>query len=129
MKRAIDVTDLFLEWGVGYEEVGPGTYLVNDPKRGWYNIVVSVADEVVVARLDVMELPMDASKRAALFETALRKNADGVMFGAYAVADDRLFLINTLVHETLDPEELQSTLDALSLALVEHFPTLSQFKD
>ncbi len=129
MKARLEVTDLFIEWGVGFEEVGPRTYLVNEPKRGWYNLVVSVADEIVIVRLDVMDLPSDPSKKAALLEEVLKKNADGLMFGAYAIANDRLFLLNTLLQATMDPEELQSTLDALSLALVEHFPTLSKYKN
>lgn len=129
MKAPTEVTDLFVEWGVGFEEVSEKTYLVNEPKKGWYNLVVSVADEVVVVRLDVMDLPSDPAKKSALMEEALKKNSDGLMFGAYAIAENRLFLVNTLLYATMDPEELQSTLDALSLALVEHFPILHKYKN
>jgi len=128
-KKGGDITDLFLEWGVGYEEVGPKTFLINEPKRGWYNLVISIVDDVVVVRLEVMDLPNEAAKKVALMEEVLRKNADDLMFGAYALSSNRLFLVNTLLYETMDPEELQSTLDALSLALVEHFPILSKYKD
>ena len=49
------------------------------------------------------------------------------MHGAYALDGNDIILINTLVVQTLDQEELQATLDSISLAIVEHYEKLTKF--
>lgn len=127
MEQRVRVNDLLLEWGVGFEEVEPGTFVINEPSRGWFGLVVSQVDDIIVVRLDVMELPQDPTLRNRLLEEVLRKNADGISFGAYALSGERLVLVNSLLAPTMDPEELQASLDSLSLALVEHYPILAQY--
>ncbi len=129
MKKSYAIEDLFVEWRVGFEEIGPHTFSVTDGGRGWYNIVVSQKDDVVVVRLPVMQVPGDASKKTLLMEEVLKLNANGLLFGAYAFLEGNLLLIDTLLSDTMDPEELQSSMDSLSLALVEHFPILSKYKN
>ena len=39
-----------------------------------------------------------------------------------------MILLNTLVGETLDVEEFQATLDAIGLALAQHYQMLAKYR-
>ena len=56
-------------------------------------------------------------------------NAADLVHGAYALEGDNVILMNTLFGETMDVEEFQSTLDAISLALAQHYHVLSRYRE
>jgi len=45
------------------------------------------------------------------------------------VSEDDVILIDTLQYETMDLEEFQASLDAIGLALAQHYPILSKYRD
>jgi hypothetical protein len=51
-----------------------------------------------------------------------------MVHGAYALDEDDVLLNDTLEYDTMDQGELQASLDAIGLALAQHYPILSKFR-
>ena len=109
-----------------YEELAEDTWVINDADAGLENVVVVLADLVVIVRVKVMTAPHQ--RREAFLEQLLRLNATDVIHGAYGLDGDDVLLLNTLVSETLDVEEFQATLDSFGLALAQHYPILAAYR-
>jgi hypothetical protein len=110
-----------------YREVSPNLWLIDDTEHNLAGIAVMYAEPLVVFRVVVMDAPHEG--RLELFTQLLQLNANDVLHGAYALEDDKIVLINTQDYETMDYGEFRSTLDAFSLALVQHYPVLSKYRD
>jgi hypothetical protein len=120
------VRSYLVDLGFSFEEVGENTWLINDEEKGLRNLIVMVSEPVAILRIKVMELPNE--RREELFERLLRLNAEDLLHGAYALEEDNVILVDTLEIETMDLEELRASLEALGLALVQHYKTLNPFR-
>jgi hypothetical protein len=120
------VRSYLVDLGLSYEEVGDGTFLINDEDKGLKNIVAMVSEPLLIIRVKVMEPP--EHDRESLYEELLRLNAEDLLHGAYALEGDHVILIDTLELETLDLEELRSSLEAIGLALVQHYKLLGRYR-
>lgn len=108
--------------GLSFEELDSDTWVINDEERGVENLIVAHEDPVIVFRLKVTELP--PGDHCQLYAELLRLNGTDLLHGAYALEGDSVVLINTLLSETIDVEEFQATLDAISLSVAEHYERL-----
>jgi len=115
-----------IKLNLSFSEVARGTWLIQDPEKGLEQVFVIVEDPLVIIRVKVMETPK--TNREAFFEELLKLNASDIISGAYALEDEHVILIDTLMAQTLDLEEIQASLDAVSLALTQHYPILSEFR-
>ena len=116
-----------MDLGLPYQEVGADTWLIDDSANGNPPIVVSLAEPVVVIRASVMKIPAATDGNAALFRELLALNGSGLAHGAYAIEGDDIVLLDTLEYGDMDRSEFEASLDAISIALGEHWPRLSQF--
>ena len=121
------VRSFLLDLGLSYEEVGDGTFLINDEEKGLKNIVAMVSEPLVIIRIKVMDTP--ETDRESLYEELLRLNAEDLVHGAYALEGDHVILIDTLELETLDMEELRASFEAIGLALVQHYKLLGRYRE
>lgn len=121
------VESYLINLGVTYEEVNDGTWVINDDEKGLEQVVVLVEEPLLIIRVKVMTAP--ASQREALFEKLLTLNATDVIHGAYALDGNDVILIDTLQFEGLNFNDFQATLDAIGLALAQHYPILSQYRE
>ena len=108
--------------GLSFEELDSETWVINDEERGVENLIVVHEEPVVVFRLKVADLP--PGDHCALYAELLRLNGTDMLHGAYALEGDSIVMINTLLSETIDIEEFQATLDAISLSVAEHYKRL-----
>ncbi len=108
--------------GLSFEELDSDTWVINDEERGVENLVVAHDEPVVIFRLKVTDLP--PGDHCALYAELLRLNGTDLLHGAYALEGDSIVMINTLLSETIDIEEFQATLDAISLSVAEHYERL-----
>ena len=120
------VRSYLVDLGLSFEEVGEKTWLINDEEKGLKNLIVMVSEPVVILRIKVMELP--AERRGELYERLLRLNAEDLLHGAYALEGDGVILVDTLELESMDLEELRASLEAIGLALVQHYKTLNPYR-
>jgi hypothetical protein len=109
-----------------YREIGDGMWMVEDEGRGLEGVVVMRADPLAIIRVSVMAVPKEG--RLELFTKLLELNAKDLLHGAYALEGDEVVLVDTLELETMDLGDFQAALDAIGLALVQHYPILSEFR-
>ncbi len=113
--------------GITFQQMSESSWLIHDAEKGLDQVVVMAEDPLVIIRVKVMPIPQ--KKREEFFERLLRLNASDVVHGAYGLADNYVILIDTLQYATLDLEEFQASLDAIGLALAQHYPVLSDYRD
>lgn len=120
------IEGFLLQLSLTHEEVSDDIWVINDEESSLENVVVVLADPVLIVRVKVMVAP--SNRREEFFEQLLLLNGSDLVHGAYALDGDDVLLINTLVSETLDLEEFRATLDAVGLALAQHYQALSDFR-
>ena len=100
--------------------------IVNDEERGIRNLVIDCEDSVLV--LEQLILKFEENPGAAVLERILQMNRE-LVFGAFVLNEtsDTLLYRNTLALDNLDLNELESTLNALSLGLAENGQELLAF--
>ncbi len=107
---------------LSFDELDSDTWVINDEERGIENLIVVHEDPVIIFRLKVADVP--PGDHCALYEELLRLNGTDLLHGAYALEGNSVVLMNTLLSETIDIEEFQATLDAISLSVAEHYERL-----
>jgi hypothetical protein len=128
MKSREKIEGYLINLGITFEEIGPASWLINDDEKGLERVIVIVEDPLVMFRVKVMDLP--AKRTAEFMEKLLRLNASDLVHGAYALDEDgSVLLVDTLQATTLDIEEFQASLDAIGLALAQHYPILSAYRE
>ena len=100
--------------------------IIDDEERGIQSLVIDCEDTVVV--LEQLILQLDTAVGAEELARILQMNRD-LIFGAFVLNDDggALLYRNTLALENLDLNELESTINALSLGLAENGEELLGF--
>jgi hypothetical protein len=111
---------------VTYQEIGDNLWLIDDEEHGLEGLAVALNVPLVILRVAVMDAPKE--NRLELFTKLLELNASDVVHGAYALDNDKIVLIDTLEYDTMDYAEFRATLDAFSLALIQHYPILSKYR-
>ena len=110
-----------------YSEVKPNIWLIDDTEHDLEGIAVMYTEPIVIIRVQVMNAP--EKNKLEFFAKLLELNACDMIHGAYGLEGDKVVIIDTLQYETLDYEEFRAVLDAISLALTQHYPILSVYKD
>ncbi|MEW5814313.1 MAG: hypothetical protein AB1798_02815 [Spirochaetota bacterium] len=113
--------------GLTFENIGKNTWVINDIEKGLNKVFIIADDPLVTIRVKVMEVPKD--NREAFFREILTLNATDLIHGAYALENNDVIIIDTLEYNTLDFEEFQASLDAIGLALAQHYQLLSKYRN
>jgi len=109
-----------------FQEAGAGTWIVRDAQKGLENLVIILSEPLAIVRINVMVVP--AVGKEKLFEELLRLNATDLVHGAYAVDGKNVILIDTLEVDSMDIEEFEASIDAIGLALAQHYRVLSRYR-
>jgi hypothetical protein len=117
----------FIDLNVQYDQKEGNLWVISDDERSLRNVLVTIDDPVVTITVNVMEVP--GNNKEQFFEKLLTLNATDMIHGAYAVEGSNVVLIDTLEGETMDLEELQASLDAIGLALTQHYQVLSKYRN
>ncbi|MCL2008453.1 MAG: YbjN domain-containing protein [Treponema sp.] len=108
-----------------YRKLKPNIWLLEDNEHE--GMMVMYADPLVIIRLQLMSIP--AKKRVELYEKLLELNASDMIRGAYGLEGDKIVIVESLEYETLDLNEFRAALDAIGLALVQHYPILRVYSE
>jgi hypothetical protein len=103
-----------------------GTWVVSDAQRGLDNLIIALTDSLVIMRMNVMEVP--ATGREKLYEELLRLNAADLVHGAYGIDGRNIILIDTLEADGMGLEEFEASLDAIGMAVAQHYRILSPYR-
>ena len=121
------VKGFILELGFQIDEEIPEEEIViiNDDDRGIHNLIIDCEESVLVVEQLIMKL-VDPS--SATYKRILQMNRE-LVFGAFVLDETAETLIyrNTLALDNLDLNELESTINALSLGLAENGEELLTF--
>jgi hypothetical protein len=120
------IESYLMKLSLSFHEAGPSTWVVRDQQRGLENLVVMLSDPLVVLRIHVMEAP--AGGREKFFEELLKYNATDMVHGAYALDGKNVIIVDTLEADTMDLEEFEASIDAIGLALAQHYRPLSRYR-
>jgi hypothetical protein len=111
---------------LSYREIEKGMWLIDDDAHSLEGVVVMHAAPLVIIRVDVMPAP--EKRRLELFTKLLELNANDLLHGAYALEKDEVVLIDTLEYDSMDFEDFRASLEAVGMALTQHYPILSGFR-
>ena len=127
-ERFEQVKEFVLELGLGIDQEIPEDeiVIVNDQERGIQNLVIDCEDDVLVLEQLIMEA--GHIDKPEIFKRILQMNRE-LVYGAFVLNEegDTLIYRNTLALENLDLNELESTINALSLGLAENGAELLEF--
>ena len=99
--------------------------IVEDDEHGIKNLVVDCEEPLLIFEQVIMEVPANPGD---MFRRLLQMNRT-LVHGAFALTEDskRVLFRDTLRMENLDLNEVQGTIQALSLAMAEHATELIAF--
>jgi len=100
------------------EEPAEQLLIVEDDERGIKNLVIDCEEPLLIFEQIIMEVPAHPGD---VFRRLLQMNRT-LVHGAFALTEDskRVVFRDTLRMENLDLNEVQGTIEALSLGLAEH---------
>jgi hypothetical protein len=116
-----------IDLNVQYDQKEGNLWVISDDERSLQNVLVTIDDPVVTITVNVMEVP--GNNKEQFYEKLLALNATDMIHGAYAIEGSNVVLVDTLEGPTMDLEELQASLDAIGLALTQHYPVLSEYRN
>lgn len=116
-----------IKLGLTFQNIDSNSWLINDDEKGLEQVVVIAEDPLVIIRVKVMNVP--EKNREEFFQKLLEFNSADLLHGAYALEEDHVLLTDTLEYQSMDLEEFQASLDAIGLALAQHYPILSKYRD
>ncbi|MDH3208342.1 MAG: YbjN domain-containing protein [Gemmatimonadota bacterium] len=114
-----DLESFMIRMELDYEEVDEGMFLIRGQDHG-LPVVVHYADDLLLIRMKVMDLPQGGEGNLDLYRTLLELNATDVVHGAYGIENGELVLSDYLGLETLDFPELQASMESIQLAATSH---------
>jgi hypothetical protein len=120
------IEQYLIELKYSYQEVNPNFWLLDDAEHDLQGVAVMYDDPLVIIEVQVMDAPSE--KREEFFAKLLELNAGEMIHGAYGLEGDKVVIINTLEYETMDYSEFRAALDAISLAITQHYPILSAYR-
>jgi hypothetical protein len=122
------VRDYVLELGLAIESEIPEEeiLIVNDEERAISHLVIDCEDTILVLEQLIVQLP--SAVDSSVYKRLLQINRT-LIFGAFVLNEEGNTLVyrNTLALENLDLNELEGTLNALTLALAENGEELLTF--
>ena len=121
------IEQYLIELKYNYSEAKPNFWLLDDEEHSLEGILVMYVDPLVIVQVQVMDVPKLNSHD--LYKKLLELNATDMIHGAYGLDGSKVVIIDTLKYDTMDYAEFRATLDAISLALTQHYPILSVFRE
>lgn len=101
-----------------------GMFVIENPDHAINNMVIDCEEGLLLIEQKILEVKVD---EPALFKKILQANR-GMLFGAFVLDDTGKNLIyrDTLELDNLDQNELEGSLTALTMALVENMDLLME---
>jgi len=110
-----------------YQQVESNMWLLEDEDQALQGVAIMQAEPLVVIRAEIMDVPK--TNILELYTKLLELNASGVVYGAYALDNDKIVLTDTLNYDFMDYDDFRTALESFSLALAEHYPILSKYRE
>jgi hypothetical protein len=108
-----------------HEDEAEELVVVNDEERGVNHLVIDCEDPILILEQVILKLSTGSEN---IYKRLLQMNRS-LVHGAFVLTEegDTVIFRDTLQLENLDANELEGSIDALSLALAEHSNELLEF--
>ncbi len=116
---------LELDYNIVSENEADGVFVIENEADGIKNLVIGCADPILIMEQHLFDI---ANPKSEVYLQLLQKNRD-IIHGAFALDETgkRVIFRDTLQIENLDQNELEGSLNSLSLLLSEYSETIIQF--
>lgn len=117
---------LDLDLSIVHEDEAEELLIVSDEESGINKLIIDCEPPIVILEQLIMPVPDEGRKE--FFERLLQMNHT-LVHGAFALDDEskHVYFRDTLQLENLDANELEASVQALSLAMAEHSAELLKF--
>ena len=114
-----------LEFSISSEDVAEELVVIDDEEKGIKNLIIDCEDPVLVLEQVIMDVP---DKTEGFFKRLLQMNRT-LVHGAFVLDEEgkKVIFRDTLQLENLDRNELDGSINALSIALAEYAAELIEF--
>ena len=114
-----------LNFDISNEKPSEGILVVNKESEGIKNLVIGVIDPILIMEQFIFNMPNDDT---STFKQLLMKNRD-IIHGAFVLDESgsRVIFRDTLQLENLDMNELEASINSLSLLLSEYTDQIINF--
>lgn len=114
-----------LGFSISGEDAAEELVVIDDEEKGINNLVIDCEDPILVIEQMIMATPMECG---SFFKRLLQLNRT-LVHGAFVLDEDgkNILFRDTLQLENLDQNELEGSINALSLALAENANELIAF--
>ena len=114
-----------LEFSISSEDVAEELVVIDDEEKGIKNLIIDCEDPVLVIEQVIMDVPKSTE---GFFKRLLQMNRT-LVHGAFVLDEDgsKVIFRDTLQLENLDRNELDGSINALSIALAEYAGELIEF--
>ncbi len=118
---------LDLDYAITQEDEGQELFIVDDEDSGINNLIVDCEDPLLVLEQVIMPIPQEPGN---LFRRLLQMNRL-LVHGAFVLDEETQTILfrDTLRIENLDSNELEGSIEALSLALAENAGELLSYTE
>jgi aspartyl aminopeptidase len=102
-----------------------GLFVVENEDEGIKNAIIAVSDPILIIQQHIFDLKEDS---AEIFKSLLQKNQD-IIHGAFTLDESgkKVLFRDTLQLENLDLNELEGSLQSLSLLMTEYTEKILEF--
>lgn len=110
---------------ISYEDKKTGVFVVNREEDGINNLVIGCSDPILIIEQHIFDVPADSMQT---YKELLIKNRD-IVHGAFVLNEDgtKVIFRDTLQLENLDQNELEGSINSLSLLLSEYSEEIISF--
>ena len=114
-----------LEFSISSEDVAEELVVIDDEEKGIKNLIIDCEDPVLVLEQVIMDVPKNTD---GFFKRLLQMNRT-LVHGAFVLDEEgaKVIFRDTLQLENLDKNELEASINALSIALAEYAGELIEF--
>lgn len=114
-----------LSYEITHENGDEGIFVVNDESAGLNNLVVGIAEPLIIFEQFLFEISAPTTE---VYQELLKKNRD-IIHGAFVLDDTgkKVIFRDTLQIENLDRNEIEASINSLSLLLSEYSDELIKF--
>lgn len=126
-KQFAKVKNLILELGynITHEDTEDAVFVISDEESGINSLVIGVSDPLLILEQYIFSIKNESLD---LYKSLLKKNRD-IVHGAFVLDDSgkKVLFRDTLQLENLDLNELEGSINSLSLLLSEFSDELLNF--
>ncbi len=114
-----------LEFSISSEDAAEELVVIDDEEKGIKNLIIDCEDPVLVLEQVIMDIPQNTE---GFFKRLLQMNRT-LVHGAFVLDEEgaKVIFRDTLQLENLDRNELDGSINALSIALAEYAGELIEF--